>query len=134
MKIKSLLLGSAAAMMAVSTAQAADIVIPEPEVVEYVRVCDAAGTGFFYIPGTETCLKIGGYVRYQIDFGRDYGPFIGGLSYVDTAGSTATYSDYGWIANTRGQLEVTAWSDTELGELTGFIARRKEEGGAADLD
>ncbi|RKF05356.1 porin, partial [Oceaniradius stylonematis] len=65
MKIKSLLLGSAAAMMAVSTAQAADIIIPEPEVVEYVRVCDAAGTGFFYIPGTETCLRIHGYVRYD---------------------------------------------------------------------
>ena len=33
---------------------------------EYVRVCDAFGTGYFYIPGTETCLKIGGYVRTQI--------------------------------------------------------------------
>lgn len=25
--------------------------------VEYVRVCDAYGTGFFYIPGTETCIN-----------------------------------------------------------------------------
>ena len=25
--------------------------------VEYVRVCDAFGTGFFYIPGTETCVN-----------------------------------------------------------------------------
>ncbi len=33
---------------------------------EYVRVCDAYGTGFFYIPGTETCLKINGYVEYQL--------------------------------------------------------------------
>lgn len=32
------------------------------EGVEYVRVCDAFGTGFFYIPGTETCLRIGGRV------------------------------------------------------------------------
>jgi hypothetical protein len=24
--------------------------------VEYVRVCDAYGTGYFYIPGTETCV------------------------------------------------------------------------------
>ncbi len=37
----------------------------EPEPVEYVRVCDAYGTGYFYIPGTETCLQIGGYVRFQ---------------------------------------------------------------------
>jgi len=32
---------------------------------EYVRVCDVYGSGFFYIPGTETCLQIGGYAGYQ---------------------------------------------------------------------
>ncbi len=58
MNIKSLLIGSAAALAAVSGAHAADaIVAAEPEPLEYVRVCDAFGTGFFYIPGTETCLK-----------------------------------------------------------------------------
>ncbi|KAB2715299.1 porin, partial [Brucella intermedia] len=66
MNIKSLLLGSAAALVAASGAQAADaIVAPEPEAVEYVRVCDAYGAGYFYIPGTETCLRIHGYVRYD---------------------------------------------------------------------
>jgi len=30
--------------------------------IEYVRICDAYGAGFFYIPGTETCLRIGGLV------------------------------------------------------------------------
>ncbi|CDN91351.1 Porin [Agrobacterium tumefaciens] len=71
MNIKSLLIGSAAALAAVSGAQAADaIVAAEPEPLEYVRVCDAFGTGFFYIPGTETCLKFGGYIRFQTDFNR----------------------------------------------------------------
>ena len=70
MNIKSLLLGSAAALVAVSGAQAADaVVIAEPEPVEYVRVCDVYGTGYYYIPGTETCLRIGGYVRYQASGG-----------------------------------------------------------------
>ena len=32
---------------------------------EYRRVCDVYGTGFFYIPGTESCLKITGYVQYE---------------------------------------------------------------------
>ena len=63
MNIKSLLLGSAAAMVAVSGAQAADAVVVEPEPVEYVRVCDAYGSGFFYIPGTETCIRFSGFVR-----------------------------------------------------------------------
>lgn len=32
---------------------------PEEDVaVEYVRICDTYGTGFFYIPGTETCLRL----------------------------------------------------------------------------
>ncbi|CAD7027017.1 porin [Pseudorhizobium halotolerans] len=107
MNIKSLLLGSAAALAAVSGAQAADAIIAaEPEPMEYVRVCDAFGTGYFYIPGTETCLKIGGYVRFQVDFDSRDG----------------AYADDNWDAFTRGRLEVTAKSDTELGELTSFIA------------
>ena len=61
MNIKSLLLGSAAALVAVSGARAADaVVIAEPEPMEYVRICDTYGAGFYYIPGTETCLKFSG--------------------------------------------------------------------------
>ena len=107
MNIKSLLIGSAAALAAVSGAQAADaIVAAEPEALEYVRVCDAFGTGFFYIPGTETCLKFGGYVRFQTDIGRD------------ESGS----SD--WDSFTRAQFEVDTRTDTELGALRGFIGFR----------
>src|SRR5690606_14932716 len=55
MNIKSLLLGSAATLVAATGAKAADaIVVAESEPVNYVRVCDAYGAGFFYIPGTET--------------------------------------------------------------------------------
>ena len=41
------------------------------EPVEYVRVCDAYGSGFFYIPGSETCLRFDGYARYQINGNED---------------------------------------------------------------
>nr|CAD6610512.1 porin [Rhizobium sp. TCK] len=106
MNIKSLLLGSAAALAAVSGAQAADAIIAaEPEPMEYVRVCDAFGTGYFYIPGTETCLKIGGYVRFQV-----------------TLDERDIYGGDNWDAYTRGRVDFTAKSDTELGELTGFVA------------
>ncbi|UNZ51127.1 porin [Agrobacterium tumefaciens] len=107
MNIKSLLIGSAAALAAVSGAHAADaIVAAEPEPLEYVRVCDAFGTGFFYIPGTETCLKFGGYVRFQTDFGRN----------------KSGVSD--WDSFTRAQFEVDTRTDTELGALRGFIGLR----------
>jgi len=66
MKFKGMMLAAAAAT-AVTGAQAADLpVAPEP--VDYVRVCDVYGTGFFYIPGTETCLRIGGRVRTELRF------------------------------------------------------------------
>ncbi|NWJ25375.1 porin [Rhizobium sp. RM] len=117
MNIKSLLIGSAAALAAVSGAQAADaIVAAEPEPLEYVRVCDAFGTGFFYIPGTETCLKFGGYIRFQTNVGRD-------------ASGTSD-----WDSFTRAQFEVDTRTDTELGALRGFIGFRgnADNGSAAD--
>ena len=61
--VKSLLLGSAAALVAGAGAQAADLPARKAAPVEYVKVCDAYGAGFFYIPGTDTCIKVGGRVR-----------------------------------------------------------------------
>ena len=113
MNIKSLLLGSAAALVAVSGARAADAVVYEPEPVEYVKVCDAYGAGFFYIPGTETCLSISGYVFVQIgtsnEFGRTpdyYGPTV----------ADGTYSPY-----VRARVNFDARSDTEWGTLRSYI-------------
>ena len=101
MNIKSLLLGSAAALVAVSGARAADaVVIAEPEPMDYVRVCDTYGAGYYYIPGTETCLSIRGLVRYQISFDDD---------------------DDGWRKNAYARLDINAKSETELGTLTGYM-------------
>ncbi len=35
---------------------------PQAAPVEYVKVCPTYGPGFFYIPGTTTCLRVGGSV------------------------------------------------------------------------
>ncbi|MGL4405151.1 MAG: porin, partial [Notoacmeibacter sp.] len=101
MKLKSLLLGSAAALVAFTGARAADAVIAEPEPVEYVRVCDAYGAGFFYLPGTETCLQVSGFVRYDININED-----------------------GWEKDTTAAINFDARSDTEMGTLRGYIALR----------
>jgi hypothetical protein len=60
---KSLFLGSVAGLAAVAGAQAADLPVKKAAAVEYVRVCSTYGAGFFYIPGTETCLRVQGRVR-----------------------------------------------------------------------
>ncbi|MDK4703207.1 MULTISPECIES: porin [unclassified Rhizobium] len=105
MNIKSLLLGSAAALAAVSGAHAADaIVAAEPEPLEYVRICDAYGAGYFFIPGTETCLKIGGRVRTE---GGWYNAYKAGQD----AGGRGTY----W--HTRAELSLDTATDTEYGPL-----------------
>ncbi len=61
MNYKTLILGSAATLMLVGGAQAADLAVASS--VDYVKVCSAEGAGFFYIPGTDICLKVGGYIR-----------------------------------------------------------------------
>jgi hypothetical protein len=102
MNIKSLLLGSAAALAAVTSAHAADaIVAAEPEPLEYVRICDAYGAGYFYIPGTETCLKIGGMVRTEGKWYDAYNPS----------------SRNGTLWHTRSELKLDTATDTEYGAL-----------------
>jgi hypothetical protein len=65
--VKSLILGSAAGLLAMGGAQAADLPV-KAKAVEYVRICSLYGAGFFYIPGTDTCIKIGGYMRIDTTF------------------------------------------------------------------
>ena len=125
MKLKSALYGCAAALMGVSTAHAADAVIaPEPEAVEYVRVCDAYGAGFFYIPGTETCLRISGYIRYDAAggdnvYGRGFYRDRNGTAIADYGGRDDT-----WRKLARFTLRVSTASETELGTLATFAETR----------
>ncbi|MFP1631531.1 porin [Zhengella sp. ZM62] len=120
MNIKSLLLGSAAAMVAASAAQAADAVVYEPEPVEYVRVCDAYGAGFFYVPGTETCLAISGYVRMQVG-GETWKDAGDTASYLANASGAADDTTDGYSIRTRGRVNFDARSDTEWGTLRSFV-------------
>src|SRR5438309_11402956 len=66
----SLILSSAAALLAASGAQAADLPV-KAKAVEYVKVCSLYGAGFWYVPGTDTCLKIGSFVRVQTSWNND---------------------------------------------------------------
>ncbi|MER8470730.1 porin, partial [Mesorhizobium sp. M1328] len=115
-----LLLGSAAALIAVSGARAADaVVVAEPEPAEYVKICDVYGAGYFYIPGTETCLRIGGYVRYDIGIG-DVGSFDGAKTTDQQDGdSQDTY-----YKHARFTLKTWTGQETELGTLKTYTETR----------
>ena len=105
--VKSLLLGSATALVAVSGASAADLGVKKPSPVEYVKVCNTYGAGFFYIPGGNTCLKIGGRVRAEYYFGENrHQGFNGG-------------SDTGFRA--QGHIQLDGRTATEYGTLRTFV-------------
>ncbi|MCJ2012755.1 porin, partial [Methylobacterium sp. J-076] len=67
-RMKTWLLGSAAALASVGAAQAADLPVKKAVPVEFVRVCSAYGAGFFYIPGTDTCLRLSGRARFEYGY------------------------------------------------------------------
>jgi hypothetical protein len=127
MNIKSLLLGSAAALVAVSGARAADVIMPvAPEPVDFVRVCDVYGTGFYYIPGTETCLSINGYVRFQYNV-------AGGIE-DDFGNDLLTNSDddnYQAGSVVRVRLNFDAREETELGTLRAYARVQAQNAGGA---
>ena len=65
--VRSLLLGSAAGLAAWTGAQAADLPV-KAKPIEYVKICSLYGAGFYYIPGTDTCIRIGGHIRAEVHF------------------------------------------------------------------
>lgn len=102
-------------------AMAADTVrmAPEPEPAEYVRICDVYGAGFFYIPGTETCLRISGYVRYTMGATSDDG--------VDDTPNWYGFEPDQWNKEVRARLNFDARQETEWGMLRSYIRVQSSE-------
>src|SRR5260370_2267555 len=94
-----------------SGAQAADLPV-KAKAIEYVRICSLYGAGFFYIPGTDTCIKLGGYLRVDTTFngaGTQDQPAWNG-----DPGQTNRYRDY-FITRSRLALTVDTRTATEYG-------------------
>jgi hypothetical protein len=116
--VKSLLLGSAAGLVAVAGAQAADLPV-KAKPVEYVKVCSLYGAGFWYVPGTDTCLKIGSYVRVQTAWDAEGGGIPIGIG---TGGGQFTRSDSNeFNYRTRAALSVDLRTQTEYGTLRSYL-------------
>ncbi len=116
MNYKRLILMSAATMTVVG-AHAADLPVRKAAPVDYVRVCDWTGAGYFYIPGTDTCLKISGAVRAEgafISASRIFRPDTG----VIVTGRNEDQS--GFFA--RGRLAADVRTQTAYGTLRSFFA------------
>jgi hypothetical protein len=145
--MKSLLLGSAATLVVVAGAQAADLPTKKgAPAAEYVKVCKVGDIAGFVIPGSDTCLKISGYVNAQIAMGNvddEYtlaplsefskvslhfsSPHVTWGVPAMTAKSTATeVNDIGYY--TRGQVNFDAVTNTAYGPLLAHIELQSNVG------
>ncbi|EJF91763.1 porin [Bartonella tamiae] len=102
-------------------AQAADVYLAEPEPVEYVRVCDAYGEGYFYIPGTDTCMRVGGFIYAQVGGGKDV-----------SARRRSDLNPKTWQTEVRAHLLFATATETELGTLRSHIEFRSDFDNGSD--
>lgn len=116
--VKSLLLGSAAGLVAVAGASAADLGVKKPSAVEYVKTCPTYGAGFFVVPGTTSCLKIIGRVRVDYIFNNDAG-FLGRTNGAALGGIGRTKDKNTFRA--RGYLGFDHRTATEYGMLRTYV-------------
>jgi hypothetical protein len=110
--MKGLLLLSAASLAA-SAANAADLPV-KAKAVEYVKVCSLYGAGFWYIPGTDTCIRIGGAVRVDTAFN---GNTFDAPLWQGGAGGSKAYGKDWYATRSRFNLTEDTRTATEYGVL-----------------
>jgi hypothetical protein len=114
--IESLFLGSAAGLVLMSGAQAADLPL-KAKAVEYVKVCSLYGAGFYYIPGTDTCIKLGGYLR--VDMGINTNLMFAGNTVAAGGAQNRFTNAFTW--RSRADLNVDTRTATEYGVVRTYF-------------
>jgi hypothetical protein len=112
--VKSLILGTAVAFAATAGAQAADLPV-KAKPVSYVKICPQYGPGFYYIPGTDVCLRVGGLVFAEAGF------YASGAITTLSNGATWSRDDVALQWRTRGYLAIDARTATAYGTLRSYI-------------
>ncbi|WOH63976.1 porin [Bradyrhizobium sp. BWA-3-5] len=115
--VKSLLLGAGAGLIAVGGVQAADLPI-KAKPVEYVKICSLYGAGFYYIPGSDTCIKLGGYLRVETALNTNGVYASGRVNGV--AGANNRLSNF-YTTRSRGDLNIDTRTATEYGVLRTYF-------------
>jgi hypothetical protein len=114
------LLGLLAGCAVTQSAYAADLPL-KAKAVEYVRVCSLYGAGFWYIPGTDTCIKIGGYLR--ADTTINGGGSHGQPAWSGDSGQGNRFYDY-FVSRSRFTMTVDTRTATEYGVVRTFAEGR----------
>jgi hypothetical protein len=114
--MKGLFLSSAVGLVAVTAGQTAELPA-KAQAIQYVKVCSLYGAGFYYMPGTDTCLKIGGWVRAEVTDHSNgsitWGPFNVNQNNRSTNNLTI---------RARGYITADAREQTAYGVARAYIA------------
>ncbi|MGA2793229.1 MAG: porin, partial [Roseiarcus sp.] len=118
--------GLPAGAATVAAAQAADLPTLKAAPIAYVQTCNVGGMAGFVIPGTETCLKISGYVNLEVAVGNVERQ--SGLAFTGVPGASPVTSQeiasaksmdtLGFLA--RGQVDFDVRQQTSYGVLRGY--------------
>ena len=125
-----LLLSSAATLATATATYAADLPVKAAPI-EYVKICSLYGAGFYYIPGTDTCIRIGGHIRAEVSF---YGRGGGDPSWFVGDGTTTKTRDQDiFFTRSRVYTNVDTRTQTSFGTLRTFSVVRAELAGPTGL-
>lgn len=131
---KNVLIWMVAGLAPLSAAGATELPARKAAPIEYVRVCDAYGSGFFFIPGTDTCLRVGGlalaeYRAFSLSFrmanlalGQPFPATPGVPGFVPITlmyGNATAGSNTNFLA--LGRVELDARTATGYGTLRTFL-------------
>jgi hypothetical protein len=105
-------------LIAVAGAQAADLPV-KAKAVEYVKICTLYGVGYYYIPGTDTCIKIGGYVRWE-GYHNAAGGHYPNHPAGGAGGLTRHYNSFAMQARFRFTMDTR--TQTEYGTLRSYFS------------
>ena len=81
-----------------------------------MKICSLYGAGFYYIPGTDTCIKVGGWVRFETGYGYN-GSFTNEW-FANNLDNRSTNQN-NW--RVKGVLSIDAREQTEYGTLRSYL-------------
>lgn len=119
--IGTFFLGAAASLATVASASAADLPV-KAKAVQYVKICSLYGVGYYYIPGTDTCIKLSGYMRadWSINGGNYNKP---GWDQTSAEGTKSRDRDY-FVTRVRTEFQIDTRTQTEYGVVRTYMNPR----------
>jgi hypothetical protein len=124
--LKTVLLGSAAGLLAAGAAQAADLPVKKAAAaVQYVEVCPVYGSGFYKLPGTDICIRHFGYVKFNWGFQNEREAWDVDDRFISPIVEAGGSNTVGWQWSIRPGWDFR--SPTEYGTLRAVVQMRVDQ-------